>query len=189
MKREFLQNFKVGDQPLTKEIIDAIMADNGRDSEEAMKPFADYVSIKEQLQTAKNGLKSFEGVDVAKLQGEIAALNGQLTAKDQEWQCKLDAMKFDGVLKDAITAAKGRNAAAIIGALGVDKVAALKASKEQTTDIKAALDGLKKESGYLFYDGQMPPPYSPSTGTGPIETGGNFNFGFTGIRPHGTETK
>ena len=26
MKREFLQNFKVGDQPLPKEVIDAIMA-------------------------------------------------------------------------------------------------------------------------------------------------------------------
>lgn len=35
MKREFLQNFKVGDQPLTKEIIDAIMAENGRDVEAA----------------------------------------------------------------------------------------------------------------------------------------------------------
>ncbi len=29
MKREFLQNLKVGEQPLTKEIIDAIMAKNG----------------------------------------------------------------------------------------------------------------------------------------------------------------
>ena len=52
MKREFLQNFKVGDQPLTKEIVDAIMAENGRDIEEAKKPFADYDSIKEQLQTS-----------------------------------------------------------------------------------------------------------------------------------------
>ena len=66
MKTEFLQNFKVGDQPLTKEIIDAILAENGRDIEAAKKPFADYESIKEQLQTAKDGLKAFEGVDVAR---------------------------------------------------------------------------------------------------------------------------
>lgn len=38
MKREFLQNFKVGDQPLRKEIIDEIMAENGRDIEAAKKP-------------------------------------------------------------------------------------------------------------------------------------------------------
>ena len=35
MKREFVQNFKVGDQPLPKEVIDAIMAENGRDIEAA----------------------------------------------------------------------------------------------------------------------------------------------------------
>lgn len=33
MKREFLQNLKVGDQPLTKEVIDAIMEENGKDIE------------------------------------------------------------------------------------------------------------------------------------------------------------
>ena len=31
MKREFLQNLKVNDQPLSKEVIDAIMEENGRD--------------------------------------------------------------------------------------------------------------------------------------------------------------
>ena len=31
MKREFLQNLKVGDLPLSKEVIDAIMEENGKD--------------------------------------------------------------------------------------------------------------------------------------------------------------
>ncbi len=31
MKREFLQNLRVGDQPLPKEVIDAIMEENGKD--------------------------------------------------------------------------------------------------------------------------------------------------------------
>lgn len=35
MKREFLQNLKVGESNLTKEVIDAIMAENGRDIEAA----------------------------------------------------------------------------------------------------------------------------------------------------------
>ena len=35
MKREFLQNLKTGTEPLSKEIIDAIMAENGRDIEAA----------------------------------------------------------------------------------------------------------------------------------------------------------
>ena len=164
MKREFLQNFKVGDQALPKEVIDAIMDENGKDIEEAKKPFADYESIKEQLQTAKDGLKAFEGVDVQQLQSQIATLNTQLSDKDKEWQGKLDAMAFDGKIKDAITAAKGKSAKAIAALLDIDN---LKASKNQDADIKTALEALKKESGYLFEDEQQtPPPFSTGSGTG-----------------------
>ena len=162
MKREFLQNFKVNDQPLPKEIIDEIMAENGRDIEAAKKPFADYDSIKEQLQTAKDGLKAFEGVDVAQLQSKVTELQGKLDAKDTEWNGKLADMAFDHALEAAITGAKGKNAKAIRALLDVDT---LKGSKNQEADIKAALEGLKKDSGYLFDDGQIPPPYAGGTGT------------------------
>lgn len=167
MKREFLQNFKIGDQALTTEIIDAIMAENGRDIETAKKPFADYEHIKGQLKTAQDSLKAFEGVDVAQLQGEITKLNGQLTSKDQEWQTKLDGMVFDGKVKDAITAAKGRNAKAIAALLDMDT---LKASKNQDADLKTALEGLKKDNGYLFEDAATPPPYAGGTGSQRITT-------------------
>ena len=162
MKREFLQNFKVNDQPLPKEIIDEIMAENGRDIEAAKKPFADYDSIKEQLQTAKDGLKAFEGVDVAQLQSKVTELQGKLDAKDTEWNGKLADMAFDHALEAAITGAKGKNTKAIRALLDVDT---LKDSKNQEADIKAALEGLKKDSGYLFDDGQIPPPYAGGTGT------------------------
>lgn len=169
MKRDFLQNFKVGDQPLPKEIIDEIMAENGRDIEAAKKPFADYDSIKEQLQTAKDGLKAFEGVDIAQLQSKVTELQGKLDAKDTEWQGKLADMEFDHALESAITGAKGKSVKAIRAMLDVDT---LKGSKNQEADIKAALDSLKKDSGYLFDDGKVPPPYAGGTGTGkPNQTG------------------
>lgn len=119
MKRDFLQNFKVGEQPLPKEIIDAIMDENGRDIEAAKKPFEDYESLKEQLQTDK----------------------------DKQWQEKLDGMAFDGRIKDAITAAKGRNAKAIAALLDTDK---LRASKNQEADIKTALLFLNHHSFHAF---------------------------------------
>ena len=167
MKTEFLQNFKVGDQPLAKEIIDAILAENGRDIEAAKKPFADYDSIKEQLQTAKDGLKAFEGVDVAQLQGEITKLQGQLTDKDKEWQEKIDAINFETKVKDAIAAAKGKNAKAISALLDMD---ALKASKNQDADLKAALEALTKaeDSSFLIGDGPKAPPYSGGAGKNPV---------------------
>ena len=64
MKREFWENIKIGDLPLSKEIIDVILSESERDIKAAKQPFADYDAIKEQLQTAKDGLKAFEGVDV-----------------------------------------------------------------------------------------------------------------------------
>lgn len=164
MKREFLENMKVGDTPLTKELIDTIMAENGRDIEAAKKPFADYAAIKEQLKTAQDGLKAFEGVDVKDLQDKIKSLNTQLSDKDREWQEKLNGMAFDGKIKDAITAARGRSAKAIAALLDVDK---LKKSNNQDADIKAALESLKKDNAYLFEDDATPPPYAGGTGRTP----------------------
>lgn len=163
MKAEFLQNFKVGDAPLPKEVIDAILAENGRDVEAAVKPFADYESIKAQLTTATEGLKAFQGVDVKDLQGQITTLQGKLDTQAKEHAAQLADLAFDGVLKDAITAARGRSEKAIRALLDVD---ALKASKNQAADVKAALEGLKKDSGYLFEGEETPPPYAPGTGTG-----------------------
>lgn len=37
MKREFLQNLKIGDQALTKEVVDLIMKENGKDIEAAIE--------------------------------------------------------------------------------------------------------------------------------------------------------
>lgn len=179
MNSEFLQNFKVGDAPLPKEIIDAILAENDRDVTAAVKPYADYESIKEQLTAAKDGLKAFEGVDVKDLQGQVAKLTQDLNTKEAEHQAQLSELEFDGALKDAITAAKGRSVKAVRAMLDVD---ALRASKNQQADIKAALDGLKKDSGYLFESEETPPPYAAGTGTQPLPGGSGFNFGFTGVR-------
>lgn len=64
MKREFLQNLKVNDQSLPKEVIDAIMAENGRDIEAAKRPFADYDTLKSQLEEAQKTINGFESQDI-----------------------------------------------------------------------------------------------------------------------------
>ena len=86
MKREFLQNFKVGDQPLPKEIIDAILDEHSR-SIGAIK--AEKESLATQLQTAKDGLKAFEGVDVKDLQGQITKLQQELASALKELSFEL----------------------------------------------------------------------------------------------------
>jgi len=182
MKREFLQNFKVGDQALTAEIIDAIMAENGRDIEAAKKPFADYDTIKQQLSTAQETIKGFEGQDIDGIRKSAKDWEDKYNQAVKDHEAKLADMEFDGVLKDAILAAKGKSDKAIRALLDLET---LKASKNQANDIKTALEALQKESGYLFGDDQgVPPPYAGGTGTGGAGNGGAnpFNFGFTGVR-------
>ena len=163
MKREFLENLKIGDAPLSKEAIDAIMQENGRDIEAAKKPYADYDSIKQQLATATEGLKAFEGVDVKDLQGQVAQLTQDLADKEKTHREQLAGLEFDGALKDAITAARGRSVKAVRAMLDIDT---LRTSKNRDADIRAALEGLKKDSGYLFEPAEVPPPFAAGTGTG-----------------------
>ena len=178
MKREFLQNIKVGDQPLPKEVIDAILDEHSR-SVGTIR--AENEGLRTQLQTAKDGLKAFEGVDVKDLQGQITRLQQELTDKDTAHQAELANIAFEQALDGAITAARGKSAKAIKALLDVD---ALKASKNQEADIKTALEGLQKESGYLFDTGNPTPPYAAATGTGGSTGGGDnpFSFNFGGIR-------
>ena len=82
-------------------------------------------------------------------------------------------MKFEAQLDNAIQARKGRSAKAIKALLDLDT---LRASRDQEADLQAALDGLAKESGYLF-DAGAPRPGMPGdparpAGAGPGEVPG-----------------
>ena len=164
MKTEFLQNFKVNDQPLSKEIIDAILAENGRDIEAAKKPFVDYDNIKSQLDEAQKTIKGFQdsGADIEAVRKSAKEWEDKYNAAVSESKQKIADMSFDHALEAAITGAKGRNAKAIRAQRDVDT---LKSSKNQEADIKAALEAVQKDNGYLFDDGSTPPPYAGGTGT------------------------
>ena len=168
MKREFLQNLKVGEEALPKEVIDAIMAENGRDitkaKEDAVKPYADYDAIKDERDTLK--AQQADGTVDGKTAAQWKETHDTAVANHQK---ELDSIKFQGVLDSAITAARGKNAKAIAALLDVET---LKGSEDQPKAINAALEALKKENSYLFDDGGTPPPYARGTGTGnPAPTG------------------
>ena len=160
MKREFLQNLKVGQQSLPKEVIDIILDEHSR-SIGNLK--ADLDAVRDQLKIAKDGLKAFEGVDVQDLQGQITKLQQDLTDKDAAHQAELQSMVFNQALDSAIAAAQGRNGKAIKALLDLD---ALKGSEHLEADIQMALENLRKDNGYLFDDGVVPPPYAGGAGGG-----------------------
>ena len=151
MKREFLQEFRVGDQPLPKEVIDAIMAENGRDIQKVKANFADYEDLKAELSKRQQD-QSFEEAAKAWEEKYNQALENH---KNQIAQ-----MAFEKALGEGIVKAKGRNAKAICALLDVET---LKESENQADAIETALEALKQENRYLF-DGDVPPPYARGTG-------------------------
>ena len=135
MKREFLQGLQVGDTPLTKEVIDAIMAENGKDIEAVKARYADAESVAGAWEEKYN----------------------QALADHRR---ELADVVFGHNLEKAILAANGRNAKAITALLDVD---ALKSSEDQQTALEEALQKLKQECDYLFQT-ETPPPYARGTG-------------------------
>ena len=104
-------------------------------------------NYKASLNDVNVKLKDFEGVDVKDLQGQITKLQGELKAKDDEYAAKEADRVFMDSIKDAVKTAGGRNEKAVIAMLDID---ALKESKNQSADIKKALEDVKKSDGYLF---------------------------------------
>lgn len=143
---------------LTQEQIDFIMAEVGK---EVNALTAERDTYKSQLTAAQATLKSMEGVDVAGMQTKINDLTSQLSNKDSEIERIKSDYAFDAAVKNAIRSASGRNEKAIMALLDTD---ALKASKNQEADIKAALDNLKKENDYLFQNTGVPKVVSVTTG-------------------------
>ena len=157
MKREFFQGLQVEGTPLPKEIVDAIMAENGRDIENVKSHYSDYEALKQQLAQAEGAA---EALEAAKAWEE--KYNQQVDTHRRE----MSDMIFGHNLEKAILSAKGRNAKAITALLDVD---ALKASENQAAALEEALENLKKDCSYLFQT-ETPPPYARGTGAvGPEE--------------------
>ena len=141
MKREDVKNHIPG---ITDEALKWLMDENGADinrekaKAEAVQKQLDAATG--QLAAVQEQLKAFDGKDVKGLEQQVAKLTQDL--KDQA-----DGFAFDSTLDGAIRDAKGRSVKAIRGMLDLD---ALRASKDRSADIKAAIEGLAKENPWAF---------------------------------------
>lgn len=153
MQRSFLEGLG-----LEKEVIDQVMGEHGKDIE---KIKSERNAAQEQLKTAQDTLKSFEGVNIAELQGRIAKLTSDMEADKAEFQKQIADRDFDDLLKATASDFKPRDIKAIMPFLDVEK---LKASKNQETDIKAAIESVKKDKAYLFQDVNIPHMVSSTPG-------------------------
>ncbi len=158
MKREFLQSFKIGEQSLPKEIIDAIMEENGRDINAAkavaIKPYADFDAILAENESLKQ--------QQALCDGKTAAQWKELHDHTvQKYETQVDGMKFGNMVENTILRMGGKNVRAICSLLDL---AQMQESENRQQMLSAALESLQKTDGYLFGN-QTPPPYAGGTGT------------------------
>lgn len=123
----------------------------------------DLNAATKRADTAEETLKGFDGKDF-----------DAITRDRDEWQRKHNELvethkreteerEFNEGLSAAITEAKGKNAKAIMALLDLDK---LRGSKNQDKDIKAALDAMRTENGYLFGDNGGDPHFTDPNGNG-----------------------
>lgn len=148
---------------------DKAWKENYRTKAEYEKATSQRDEYKTSLDTVNEKLKEFNGVDVADLKGQITTLQEDLKKKDAEYAAKEVDRAFNDSLDKAITAAGGRNPKAIRGLLDLET---LKGSKDQTEDIKKALEAVKESDAYLF--GSDEPFFNP---VGPTNNKGGDNGG------------
>lgn len=134
MKREELRAI----EGLTDAQIEAIMKLHNQD--ESAHKIA-LQQIQSQLDTATQGLKAFEGVDVNSLKNQVTELTTRLEQQKADFA-------FEAAVRKAAHDAQARNEDDVIALLpGKDR---LKASQNQAADVAAAMTALKTSKPYLF---------------------------------------
>lgn len=169
---EILKEFGLEVPEDKKAEFDKLWKENYRTKSEYDNAVTKRDEYKTSLDTVNAKLKEFEGVDVDDLKGQITKLQGDLKAKDNEYAEKEAERVFNESLDKAITDAGGRNPKAIRGMLDIKS---LQESKDQTEDIKKALETIKESDAYLFgADEPYSNPVGPTVG-GPGGGGDNLS--------------
>lgn len=147
----------------------------------SIKALQDAAGDKEALQKQIDELKTAAETKAADHKKEL-----------EEMQSKLEGAEFDKLLDDAITKAGGRRTASIRAELKLDE---LKASKDRTNDIDAAIKALKESDDTSFLFGTDAKPSGAridSSGKAGAGTDGNDAAMATaravmGLKPAGKE--
>lgn len=181
MKREDLE--KLG---LSKEQIDSVCDLNNADvaplKADLQKAQDDVKAANEKVAAQETTIKELnkdldafkdKDADVSGMQKRIEDLQRDMNEKEEQHKKEIADRDFNDVLKEAITAAKGKNAKAIIALLD-DRMDALKASKNLKEDIVSALKTLAEaeDSKMLFGEPEATVVEKKNT-IGNVGNGGN----------------
>lgn len=122
---------------LNEEQIKSVFALNGKALTAVQNELA---TTKQTLQQMQDAAKKFDGVDVDKLKGDLAALQ-------TKYNDDLTAAKLDGAINTALLTAKAHDPRAVLPFL--DR-SLLKLDGEKVLGLTEQVEKLKSEKGFLF---------------------------------------
>lgn len=99
MKRDFLEGLN-----LDADVIDKIMAENGKDVQREKAKYADYDDIKTQLETANKTIEKFKDYDETK--AEIGKYKADIEKLQKDSAAKIAAMERSAKVKDYLSGKK-----------------------------------------------------------------------------------
>lgn len=177
MKTEFLKSLN-----LSQEVIDKIMAENGKDiaveqkkAEKAIQERDSYKlkaeSLETQVNDANTEIQKFKDMDIDGI--KKAADDWKETAE----KAKADAdkqifqMKFDYALSAALTGAKAKNAKAVKALLDMDGLK-FNDNDGKIVGLDEQLAQIKTDNDYLFESDEPAPEFVKGTNGGSGSVGG-----------------
>jgi predicted nucleic acid-binding Zn-ribbon protein len=162
MKREDLKAMG-----LTDELIDKVMAENGKDIEAHKAKLStvqtELDGLKKQLTDANTAIEGFKGMNIDQIKASADEWKTKAEKAQADAAAEMSALKFDHALDGALTGAKAKNAKAVRALLDLDKLKMQDGAFSEPA-LKEQLDALKKDNDFLFESDEPTPK---------LVTGGN----------------
>lgn len=175
MKTEFLKSLN-----LSQEVIDKIMAENGKDiaveqkkAEKVIQERDSYKlkaeSLETQVNDANTEIQKFKDMDIDGI--KKAADDWKETAEKAKADAdkQISQMKFDYALSAALTGAKAKNVKAVKALLDMD---GLKFNDGKIVGLDEQLAQIKADNDYLFESDEPAPEFVKGTNGGSGSVGG-----------------
>lgn len=175
MKTEFLKSLN-----LSQEVIDKIMAENGKDIATEQKK-ADKIiqerdsyklkaeNLEIQVNDANAEIQKFKDMDVEGIRQAADDWKEKAEKAEADANKQISEMKFDYVLSAALTGAKAKNAKAVKALLDMD---GLKFNDGKIVGLDEQLAQIKADNDYLFESDEPAPEFVKGTNGGSGSVGG-----------------
>ena len=175
MKTEFLKELG-----LTKEVVDKIMAENGKDIAAEQKKSEGIIrerdtyklqaeNLETQVKNANAEIQKFKDMDIDSIKQAADDWKEKAETAKKDAETQISELKFDYALSAALTGAKARNSKAVKALLNMD---GLKLNDGKIIGLDEQLSQIKEENGFLFESDEPAPTIVKGTNGGSGGVGG-----------------